>query len=144
MIIFTRREIEKAWRNNLSVYDNGLKKTNAHRLMLFYAVECGLKAAIMRRKTKEITDHTITEIGHNINKLLHELRVSHLNLPRQIKLQDIQGQLGQQQRNCQSEEINQIWRYGHLFNKKQDTTDYDLEKKLLKIVEWIEQELAGG
>lgn len=140
MIVFTRREIERAWRNNLSAYESAFVKTNPHRLMLFYAVECGLKASIMKRELKNITDSTITELSHNINKLLDKLKISYLDLPEQIRLQKIKGE---QQRVCQVDEINQMWRYGHLFSPKQATIDQDLEDKLLKIVEWIKQELTG-
>ena len=49
MIVFTLREFKRAWRDASSAYDNCTKKTNAHRLLLFYAVETGLKAVVLRR-----------------------------------------------------------------------------------------------
>ena len=49
MLPFTRREIEKAWRQNLKVSEVE-NRENPQRLLLFYAVECGLKAVIMKRE----------------------------------------------------------------------------------------------
>ena len=71
VIPFTDREIEKAWRENKSASEK-TPRTNAHRLLLFYAVECGLKAILMRRQGKSRSDlcTDISECQHHINKLL--------------------------------------------------------------------------
>lgn len=61
MIQFTRREIEKAWRENLLASSSKTPRTNPHRLLLFYAVECGLKAILMRRRQRDCTDASIAE-----------------------------------------------------------------------------------
>ena len=141
MINFTRREIETAWKNNFKLYkSNRSVKTNSHRLMLFYAVECGLKAVIMRRRSIEVTDSTIVELGHNVNKMLDELRVERLKIPANFRIKDIK----EGERRCTPEKINQIWRYGHKFNKTESyitENDESLEKKLIQIVDWIEREL---
>jgi len=73
VIQFTRREIEKAWRENLSASSSKTPRTNPHRLLLFYAVECGLKAILMRRRQRDCTDASIAEFGHDINRLLDTL-----------------------------------------------------------------------
>lgn len=54
----------KAWLANLSAYENSQKtsRTNAHRLLLFYAVECGLKTILMKRKGHKRSD-SCTEIA---------------------------------------------------------------------------------
>ena len=142
MINFTLREIENAWKNNLRLYESPeIPKTNSHRLMLFYAVECGLKAAIMRRRRMEITDSNLfVDLGHNINKLLDELKVSHLKLPRNFRLKDIK----EGERTCSPEQINQIWRYGHSFDSRKSycrEDDDSIEKRLIEIVKWIKGEL---
>ncbi|GCL37866.1 hypothetical protein SR1949_29780 [Sphaerospermopsis reniformis] len=50
-IPFTDKEMEKAWLRNISAYyKTPQPHTNAHRLLLFYAVECGLKAIFMKKK----------------------------------------------------------------------------------------------
>lgn len=150
---FTDREMQRAWRNNFQAYEkaynvNQEPLTNAHRLLLFYAVECGLKAALMKRESANCTDvcHQVIESSHNINKLLDALKAGHsLKLPSSISMKG-----SQQNRNLNSGEINQMWRYG---GESQNTrnqdggfiklTDEDLEKHLLKISNWIKGELSS-
>jgi hypothetical protein len=72
-ITFTDREMQRAWRENFSASHNHNRvRTNAHRLLLFYAVECGLKAVLMKRKKVSRTDlyPEILKKGHDINGLL--------------------------------------------------------------------------
>jgi HEPN domain-containing protein len=75
-IPFTDREMKKAWDQNLRAISPVKEqyRTNAHRLLLFYAVECGLKFLIMRNKRQSRTDGLNPDIlTHDINKLLKEL-----------------------------------------------------------------------
>ncbi|MGK7941886.1 MAG: hypothetical protein AB4062_17385 [Crocosphaera sp.] len=140
MIIFTDREIQRAWRQNKLAYENGKIKTNAHRLLLFYSVECGLKAVIMKRQRKNRTDlcQDIGQSQHNINRLLDCLSArKNLRLPPELNLTPLREN---EERNCKVDQINQIWRYGgHSNNIKDD----ELEKKLINIVNWIGQELGN-
>jgi hypothetical protein len=68
-IPFTDREMEKAWSQNLCAYQNSQEtsRTNAHRLLLFYAVECGLKTILMKRKGQKRSDSCtdIAKCQHN-------------------------------------------------------------------------------
>ena len=54
-ILFTDREMENAWREN-RLASCHQPRSNGHRLLLFYAVECGLKAILMRRQKIKRTD----------------------------------------------------------------------------------------
>jgi hypothetical protein len=54
-IPFTDKEMKKAWGGNLSASQTS-PRTNAHRLLLFYAVECGLKAVLMARQETRRTN----------------------------------------------------------------------------------------
>ena len=86
MIPFTDREIQRAWRTNLEA-SNVKPRNNAHRLLLFYVVECGLKAIIMKRQGKDRTDlcPNLAESRHNINKLLDCLSAGNsLKLPKEF------------------------------------------------------------
>lgn len=137
-IPFTDREIQQAWRMNqeASVVES---RCNAHRLLLFYAVECGLKAVILKREGKNLTDHCpyLLEAGHNINRLLDYLRAGKsLKLPEQITMSSIRKN---QERKLTTGEINQMWRYGGC---GYNINDYQLEEQLIKISKWITQELA--
>ena len=139
MIPFTNREIQRAWRTNLEA-SNVKPRNNAHRLLLFYAVECGLKAIIMKRQGKDRTDlcPNLAESRHNINKLLDCLSAGNsLKLPKEFLIKTKED-LNKGDRKCKTEEINQMWRYGGTVNSNGDP---DLEKQLISISEWIKQEL---
>lgn len=141
-IPFTYREMKKAWRENLSASEN-TQRTNAHRLLLFYAVECGLKAALMKRRKVTRSDlcGEIAAYQHDINKLLICLSAkTDLRLPEQISMKPIKTENGYDERKFTPGDINQMWRYGGSCSLT-DVTDQDIENKLLEIVEWIEREL---
>jgi len=161
-ITFTDREMQRAWRENFSAYHNHNRvRTNAHRLLLFYAVECGLKAVLMKRKNVSRTDlcPEILKYGHDINELLEGLypgnnSLQMWKLPEQLFIQDIQDNSHvkiKQERQLTPDNINQIWRYGGKFiskkdeseNKREKITDKNIEEKLLNIVELIKKELQG-
>lgn len=141
-IPFTDREMEKAWRENrlASCYQ---PRSNPHRLLLFYAVECGLKAILMRRQKIKRTDlcPEIAEAQHNINKLLDSLAAGgNLSLPKEIVIKDIKdSRNNKEDRRLNPGQINQMWRYGGCCVENQK--DEDIEKKLLEISQWIEGEL---
>ena len=112
-IPFTDREIERAWRENKFVYMASVKeqRKNAHRLLLFYAVECGLKAILMRRAGKRRTDlcTNIYEFQHDINKLLDYLGVKgDIRLPSQLSMEKLRINNGYDERKFSAGELNQI------------------------------------
>ncbi|MBF0550560.1 MAG: hypothetical protein HQK60_08495 [Deltaproteobacteria bacterium] len=143
-IPFTNRELEKAWRENLSASEQ-TKRCNAHRLLLFYAVECGLKAVIMKRgcRRRALTDdfQDIKDAQHDINKLLDCLNVTiKLRLPHLIPMSDVVGSRNnKEKRELNTGQINQMWRYGG--SSSGTVSDQDLEKQLLQITVWIRTEL---
>jgi hypothetical protein len=143
-IPFTDREIERAWRENKFVYMASAKESrkNAHRLLLFYAVECGLKAMLMRRQRKKRTDlcANIYESQHDINKLLDYLGAKgDIKLPPQLSMEKLRSNSGYDERKFSTGELNQMWRYGGCCFT--GATDEELETKLLEIVAWIQGEL---
>ena len=140
MIPFTDREIQRAWRINLEA-SQVPSRNNAHRLLLFYAVECGLKAIIMKRQGKNRTDlcPNLAESRHNINKLLDCLSAGDsLKLPKDFFM-TTKKDLNKGDRKCKTEEINQMWRYGGTVDSNGDP---DLEKQLTNISEWIKPQLS--
>jgi hypothetical protein len=137
VIPFTDRELQKAWRENQEA-TKVEKKTNAHRLLLFYSVECGLKAVLLKRQSKDCTDSCpeLVEVQHDINKLLDKLAAGEkLKLPPQLGMKPLKNN---QERKFSCGEINQMWRYGGCCENIKDS---ELEKKLLDILRWIAQEL---
>jgi hypothetical protein len=143
VIHFTNREMQRAWRDNYSGSSSAPHpKTNAHRLLLFYAVECGLKALIMKRQNASSTDLVpeIYKLGHDLNKLLDHLRAGGgLRLKQQYKICDLKKQNLSSQRNFDSSEINQIWRYGG--QASETFFDKDIEESLSKIADWIKKQI---
>jgi hypothetical protein len=144
--------MRRAWTENLSAYNLAQVKTNAHRLFLFYAVECGLKVIYMQRNrgqcTNDCTD--LYSAGHNINRLLDLLNNGNsLKLHDNICMSDIiDNQSNTISRIFNPGKINQMWRYGGKLEKwgddesrQQSSTDEHLEEKLLTICGFIEQEL---
>ncbi|MDB9316105.1 MULTISPECIES: hypothetical protein [Cyanophyceae] len=158
-IPFTQREMARAWRDHLSAYEKSqqIPRTNAHRLLLFYAVECGLKVILMKRKESKghRTDlcTEIVECQHNINKLLDYLKAGvSLNLP-DIFMEEISVTNNYKKNNPKNErkinsgQINQMWRYGAKVisivdqEKQAQSNDEDIEKKLVAISQWIKGEI---
>ncbi|MBE9234070.1 hypothetical protein IQ231_20980 [Cuspidothrix issatschenkoi LEGE 03284] len=149
-IPFTDKEMKKAWDGNLSASQIS-PRTNAHRLLLFYAVECGLKAVLMARQKTRRTDlcTDINECKHNINKLLSKLGAGgSLSLPPEIFIQEIfDTRKNKEERKLNPGQINELWRYGGkviaIVNKdgKVVANDEDIENKLREISKWIAGEL---
>lgn len=76
-IPFTRHELTRAWRQlrQTALPLANPSRNNAQRLLLFYAVECGLKAAWLKRNNKTLfAGEDIRQTGHDLTKLLDQLR----------------------------------------------------------------------
>jgi len=149
VIPFTDREMRNAWRQNLAA-SQVEPRTNVHRLLLFYAVECGLKAVIMETELLTRTDEkcrsgqVISDFGHNINGLLDYLSIGS-KTPRvrlkNTKIKPIKKHKTskyKEERTVSPQDINQMWRYG---GKSVDVSDEKIEQKLLEINQWIEEKL---
>ena len=132
------RDLKRGYRYHVQAYKACPRPTNAHRLLLFYAIECGLKAILLQERKCKATDEfpRIVELGHDLNKLLSELGIGPTNpllLPNAIKVKskpprqpiDISG-------------LHQVWRYGGQAN---DPPDDLLEQQLLKIIDWIQENI---
>lgn len=140
MIPFTRRELIKAW-SNARAASQVTHRTDAHRLLLFYAVECGLKATLLRRQNLDVIGELVAKnYLHDLNGLMTELRMSReFFLPRNLMLAPLRRTDGTQHiRNADSGTLNQIWRYGGDLGNEQNEL---LEKTLEKICEWIAKEI---
>jgi len=143
-IPFTNREMKNAWDQNLRavLQVKEQDRTNAHRLLLFYAVECGLKALIMKVKRQSRTDGLDSDIlTHDINKLLKELHAQGDLVLRRTQMVPIKknNRKSKDTRTVEPKDFNQMWRYGG--QSTGGLSDKEIEAKLLKIVEWIKFEL---
>ena len=112
------------------------ERKNSHRLLLFYAVECGLKVLLLMKISKNTTAD-IQEFkgigyklsgknGHNIKEILKLLGFTQFRLP---SLNCKNGDFAA----CQ--EYNQIWRYGA-------ECDTNVESRILEELDEIAQLIA--
>ncbi|MHB1563860.1 MAG: hypothetical protein ACYCXP_07185 [Leptospirillum sp.] len=141
-IPFTDRELKRAWRelSTIATPVGGSPCMNPHRLMLFYAVECGLKAVWLKRKNLNLFNREdIDRTGHNLRLMLKELKVGNLLLPLgNMNLLPITQNNSKVLRNGDINIMHQAWRYG---GKCVAPTDYQCERELRRVLNWIQGEL---
>lgn len=141
-IPFTDRELKNAWRELSAIAMPAAASTrkNPHRLLLFYAVECGLKAVWLKRQNRSLFDREdIDKTGHNLRLVLKELKVgAELSLPENLQLEPVTRNGVQAPRNGDTSILHQAWRYGGNFTIP---TDNDCEHQLEQILKWIQGEL---
>lgn len=139
MIPISNRELIKAWRElrEASLTEN---RTNPHRLLLFYAAECGLKAVYLRENGADILDGEIAnELRHDLNRVMDKLRIGkEYRLPTPLTLKPLRKAGTELHRSASCGDVNQIWRYGSNSTKPGDKV---LEQALEKVNEWIAGEL---
>lgn len=139
---FTDRELTRALRELSVVATPAIAgdRQNPHRLLLFYAVECGLKAVWLKRKGRTLFEgDDIKHTGHDLRQVLKDLNVgSSLSLPDNFQLSTAsRGQI-KIPRNGKFGDLHQVWRYG---GKCEKPTDHDYEQQLQKVLTWIQGEL---
>ncbi|WP_374487517.1 hypothetical protein [Zoogloea sp.] len=141
-IPFTDRELRHAWRelSAAAISVAAGDRRNSHRLLLFYAVECGLKAVWLRRQNRTLFESAdIEQTGHDLQQILKSLRVgSGLPLPSSFRLSDVVQGKGSSPRQGKFGDLHQAWRYG---GQSQIPTDQDCEQQLLRVLQWIQGEL---
>lgn len=139
---FTDRELRQAWRELSAIATPvaGSTRKNPHRLLLFYAVECGLKAVWLRRQNRRLFDREdIDKTGHNLRQMLKELKVGDdLSLPENLQLPSVTHNGAPQPRNGDISILHQAWRYG---GKCTVPNDNDCEHQLERVLSWIQGEL---
>jgi len=139
---FTDRELKRAWRELSEVANpppSSLRQ-NSHRLLLFYAVECGLKVVWLKRQNRTLFDGAdIHRMGHDLQQVLKDLKVgSDLSLPASFRLPDASQGSHFLPRSSKFGDLHQAWRYG---GRCEDPTDQNCEQQLLKVLSWIQGEL---
>lgn len=141
-IPFTERELRRAWRelSMVATPPSESSRQNPHRLLLFYAVECGLKAVWLKRQGRTLFESAdIDQTGHDLRQLLKILKVgSDLTLPESFQLAAATAGTASLPRNRKFGDVHQAWRYG---GRCTAPTDQDCEQQLLKVLNWIQGEL---
>jgi len=141
-IPFTDSELKRAWRELSTVATRPAPNDpqNPRRLLLFYAVECGLKAVWLKRHSRTLFEGTdIHQVGHDLQQLLKDLKVgSKMSLPTSVQLPTARKGTTAFPRKTKFGDVHQAWRYG---GRCQTPTDQDCEQQLMKVLNWIQGEL---
>lgn len=139
---FTDRELTKAWRELLATATPAVVsgRQNPHRLLLFYAVECGLKAVWLKRQGRTLFEgDDINRTGHDLRQVLKNLNVgSSLSLSENFRLSEVARGQAKLSRNGKFSDLHQVWRYG---GKCEAPTDKECEQQLQNVLNWIQGEL---
>jgi hypothetical protein len=122
------RELEKAFRKHIILFESGTT-SSSHFLLLFYAVECGLKSLYLRENrltdTGKIQDTNLIEncSGHDLGLWAKAVKIS-------AQEGSLGFCLGPVRRNNERWAIckaHQAWRYGAIINRDDEE----------KIVAWL-------
>lgn len=131
MIHVSFREMNRAFLSHCAVLDCEASEFSlSHGLLLVYAVECGLKVAVMKREnasgTQEINEHLLS---HDLRELLKYLRApAGLTIPRVRCLQ--------RSRVFESHELHEVFRYGIRLEIQSG-----LIAGLRRVLDWIREDL---
>lgn len=143
VIPFTDRELRRAWRDLSALAASGAAtaRRNSHRLLLFYAVECGLKAVWLKRKSLSLFDSPeVEQTGHDLRHIIKELGLSsQISLPSNVHLCDVKNRCNASvPRNGNVTILHQVWRYG---GQCTSPTDDECGQQLQQVLAWIDGEL---
>jgi len=132
MVHVTQKEIQKAFRNHKSVVDiSGNLGCRTSKMVLFYAVECGLKALYMRENRLRRTDQenslkeSAFSFRHNLNRLLVKMSMN-MKVPKIVAKDNSQ---------IEPEDIHEAWRYGKKLDESKEHRCIERLKDILRELE---------
>ena len=122
----TRRELDRAYAANMKAA--GTSSGHPASLLLFYGLECGLKALIMKERRADITSELspIAQIGHDLRECLKAL-----GAPATLQLSSTNTKQ-QTKQTVTNPMLHQAFRYGV---DLEDGTEIIAELK--KVHEWL-------
>jgi len=138
----TRNELQKSYKNHYTLYKYGENTVSpkARRLLLFYAVECGLKSLILKNLGKNTYEelrmysenNQLRIHGHDIKAMTREVGIDHIYSLKKIRLMNQGG-------NVSTERFNELWRYG--VTVEDEEGEKNVEITLEDIAKWIGKRL---
>lgn len=141
-INITRQEFQASCKSHYQLYKRSSEAISpkSRRLLLFYAVECGLKSLIMKdigyntyeQLKKYSEEHGKRIHGHDLKAMTQEIGIEHKYPLKRIRLAK-EGQ------DCTPDRYNELWRYGAATEDEEE--EAKAEKTLERIAIWIEQRL---
>lgn len=142
-IPFTLRELKRAW-THLHAASLHQPRSNAHRLLLFYAIECGLKAMWLKQENRTLfASDAIQRTGHDLNEVIKQLRLG-AKLSPNFHLADVKDERKNAiaRKDHRIGALHQAWRYGgELIAPPVD--DAAMESELELVHQLIEKELKS-
>lgn len=133
MIPVTNREFRRGCYQHAEAY-RVMRSNNSgsRKLLLFYAVECGLKAKLLKHYRVDTYDKLPPEaqIGHRLNRGFDLLRVPY-RVPATTALDKANTRI-------EHDQLHEAWRYGKLLELEEQAVA-ELEKAL----RWLESEHHG-
>jgi hypothetical protein len=136
----TRRELERAWRQ-LRLAADVTPRQAPHLLLVFYAVECGLKAVWLLRQAKPVLEgQDIDRLGHDLGELLKDLLPGRSvePLPARLELKPLGKPPSERTRSGGIDVLHQAWRYGVELSNPPERV---IAQQLDCVNRWIDGEL---
>jgi hypothetical protein len=134
------KELKASFYRHRQVYIEARNKTTSHYLLLFYAVECGLKVLLLNKfkgsttgdfeRIRDLQGKLLGKNGHNLKMILKLLNYNKVALP---------ALLCANGSGAESDTYNQVWRYGIAVRDK--SNENEVVNNLEKISEWIIKQL---
>ncbi len=115
----------KSHRNKFAKFSGQPGMTD--KMILFYAVECGLKALYMDKNKLEWTGQmnnsgeSVSGFRHNLNDLMKKLKWNY-NIPK----------INVDKSQIENDDWHQAWRYGKSLDEKQEKRCIEILNKVLK------------
>lgn len=141
-IPFTDRELRRAWRE-LHTASAQPVRGNAHRLLLVYAIECGLKAVWLKQAGRTLFGASdIGKTGHDLNEIIKQLYLG-TKLSAEFNLDDVRDTRPKiiTRKKNRVDALHQAWRYGGKLTPPID--DAAMEAQLEAVQLLIEKELKS-
>lgn len=139
-----RKDLKNSFKKHYNVYKT-IKDASCHpmskRMLLFYAVESGLKCLLLdqihKNTTLDLQEYHgfdfLKKHGHDINKLLKLVKIGD---SKQYMLTSIPVPRSWPPRTIEPEELHQIWRYGIEMGITEQ--EKQAEEKLRNIAAWLD------
>ena len=142
MIHVSQKKLDKSYRQLKQASDKSYADGNAKLLLFIYAIECGIKALLLKRKN--MADTFALQKNEGTGSLTHDLQflLCNLHAPTQYRFSDKFKFLIRSKTTPEKvsvKDLHQALRYGGTFYHRDEKNR--LERKLKKIDSWLQEEL---
>ncbi len=140
MIHVSQKNLDKSYRHLKQQCKRNLSGSNAKLLLFLYAIECGIKALLLKRKNikdtfKLLQNEGTGSLSHDLRFLLTQLHSPH-HLPENFQFQT----RSKANETVSMIDLHQALRYGGTFHIQEEKNK--LEIKLKKIDSWLQEALV--